>query len=55
MVVVSADATPHRIAALRGAGARGYLTKPFDIAVFLDTVDHVLAPTAAAEGTAVDA
>lgn len=55
VVVVSADATPHRIAALRGAGARGYLTKPFDIAVFLDTVDHVLAPTAAAEGTAVDA
>lgn len=61
VVVVSADATPHRIAALRGAGAQGYLTKPFDIAVFLHTVDHVLAPTTApataapAEGTAVDA
>lgn len=42
VVVVSADATPHRIRALRDAGALDYLTKPFDIGRLLDAVDQVL-------------
>jgi PAS domain S-box-containing protein len=39
VVVVSADATPRQISRLRDAGAVGYLTKPFDIARFLDVID----------------
>jgi CheY-like chemotaxis protein len=42
VVVVSADATPRQIERLRAAGAREYLTKPIDVARFLEIVDQVL-------------
>ncbi len=42
VVVVSADATKGRIAALRKAGARDYITKPLVIRDFLTTIDTIL-------------
>jgi PAS domain S-box-containing protein len=42
VVVISADATPRRIARLRQEGVFAYLTKPLDVDEFLDTVDAVL-------------
>ncbi len=39
VVVVSADASETQIARLTGAGAAGYLTKPLDVAAFLDLLD----------------
>jgi CheY-like chemotaxis protein len=45
VVVVSADATPSQIERMLLAGARNYLTKPFDIRRFLCVVDEVLAGT----------
>jgi CheY-like chemotaxis protein len=39
VVVLSADATPSQIERLLTAGARNYLTKPFDIDPFLAVVD----------------
>ncbi len=43
VVVISADATPSRIEKMLSAGARNYLTKPFDIRRFLYIVDDVVA------------
>ena len=43
VVVLSADALPSRIERLLAAGARNYLTKPFDVTRFLNTVDEALA------------
>ena len=43
VVVLSADATPSQIERLLMAGARNYLTKPFDIDPFLAVVDEMVA------------
>jgi CheY-like chemotaxis protein len=43
VVVLSADATPSQIERLLTAGARNYLTKPFDIDPFLAVVDEAVA------------
>lgn len=43
VVVLSADATPSQIEKLLTAGARNYLTKPFDIDPFLAVVDEMVA------------
>ena len=40
VVVLSANATPSQIERLLAAGARNYLTKPFDIDPFLAVVDE---------------
>jgi len=48
VVVISADATPSQIERLLAAGARNYLTKPFDIPPFLAIVDETLGEVAAA-------
>lgn len=45
VVVLSADATPSQIERLLSAGARNYLTKPFDIDPFLAVVDEFVAET----------
>lgn len=42
VVVLSADATPSQIERLLAAGARNYLTKPFDIDPFLAVVDEMM-------------
>jgi PAS domain S-box-containing protein len=42
IVVVSADATPTRIAEALAAGARHYLTKPLNLAGFLAVLDDLL-------------
>ena len=42
IVVVSADATPTRIAEALAAGARHYLTKPLNLAGFLGVLDDLL-------------
>jgi len=42
VVVLSADATPSQIEKLLTAGARNYLTKPFDIDPFLAPVDEMV-------------
>lgn len=44
VVVLSADATPSQIERLLTAGARNYLTKPFDLEPFLAVVDEYLNP-----------
>jgi len=43
VVVLSADATPSQIERLLSAGARNYLTKPFDIDPFLAVIDEMVA------------
>jgi len=43
VVVLSADATPSQIERLLTAGARNYLTKPFDIDPVLAVVDEMVA------------
>lgn len=48
VVVLSADATPSRIERLLTAGARNYLTKPFDIDPFLAVVDEMVGEQAVA-------
>ena len=48
VVVLSADATPSQIERLLTAGARNYLTKPFDIDPFLAVVDEMMNEGAAA-------
>ena len=45
VVVLSADATPSQIERLLTAGARNYLTKPFDIDPFLAVVDDFVSRT----------
>jgi len=42
IIVVSADATPTRIAEALAAGARHYLTKPLNVAGFLGVLDDLL-------------
>ncbi len=42
VVVVSADATPSQISRLRAAGADRYLTKPINVAEFLQVLEEVL-------------
>jgi len=42
VVVISADATSSQIERLLNAGARNYLTKPFDISPFLAIIDEIL-------------
>jgi DNA-binding response OmpR family regulator len=48
VVVLSADATPSQIERLLTAGARNYLTKPFDIDPFLAVVDEMVNESAPA-------
>jgi CheY-like chemotaxis protein len=48
VVVLSADATPSQIERLLTAGARNYLTKPFDIDPFLAVVDEMVSESAPA-------
>lgn len=48
-VVLSADATPSQIERLLTAGARNYLTKPFDIDQFLTVADEYLGTGARAK------
>jgi len=42
VVMISADATPRQIERLLDAGARDYLTKPFDVHKFLQVVQDIL-------------
>jgi CheY-like chemotaxis protein len=49
VVVLSADATPSQIERLLTAGARNYLTKPFEIDPFLAVVDEMVNETACAD------
>ncbi len=49
VVVISADATPHQVERLLGAGARDYLTKPLNVAQFLLTLDKFLHATPESE------
>jgi len=51
VVVLSADATPSQIERLLAAGARNYLTKPFDIDPFLAVVDEMMNEGAASSGS----
>jgi CheY-like chemotaxis protein len=44
VIVISADATPSQIERMLTAGARNYLTKPFEIRRFLCMFDEILAP-----------
>ena len=48
IIVLSADVTPSQIERMLQAGARDYMTKPFDIKRFLCLVDECLAPAEAA-------
>lgn len=43
IVVVTASAMPHEKAQVQEAGVAGYLTKPIDVPLFLETVDAILA------------
>lgn len=45
VIVISADATPSQIERMLSAGARNYLTKPFDIRRFLCMFDEIFAGT----------
>lgn len=42
IVVISADATPGRVAQLSAAGAQAYLTKPLDVKMLLAVLDDAL-------------
>ncbi len=44
VIVISADATPSQIERMLSAGARNYLTKPFEIRRFLCMFDEIFAP-----------
>ncbi len=44
VIVVSADATPHRIEQMQAAGVVEYLTKPLDVKQFLTVLDKNLKP-----------
>jgi CheY-like chemotaxis protein len=39
VVVVSADALPSQVDKLLAAGVKQYLTKPFDVSLFLQVLD----------------
>lgn len=43
VVILTATATPGEIKRLRSAGARAYLTKPFDLAALLKLIDEIVA------------
>jgi len=43
VIVISADATPSQIERMLSAGARNYLTKPFEIRRFLFMFDEIMA------------
>lgn len=45
VIVVSADISPSQIERMLAAGARNYLTKPFDIRLFLIMVERILETT----------
>jgi CheY-like chemotaxis protein len=45
VIVISADATPSQIERMLTAGARNYLTKPFEIRRFLCMFDEIFAPS----------
>ena len=45
VIVVSADISPIQIERMLAAGARNYLTKPFDIRLFLIMVERILETT----------
>jgi CheY-like chemotaxis protein len=45
VIVISADATPSQIERMLSAGARNYLTKPFNIRRFLCMFDEIFAGT----------
>ena len=54
VVILSADATPSQIERLLTAGARNYLTKPFDLDPFLAVIDEfVTEPQATAPSLVV--
>ena len=55
VIVISADATPSQIERVLTAGARNYLTKPFDIRRFLIMVEKVLEDVGAANGAGTPA
>ncbi len=42
VIVISADATPSQIERMLSAGARNYLTKPFEIRRFLFMFDEIM-------------
>lgn len=44
VIVISADATPSQIERMLSAGARNYLTKPFEIRRFLCMFDEIFVP-----------
>jgi CheY-like chemotaxis protein len=44
VIVISADATPSQIERMLTAGARNYLTKPFEIRRFLCMLDEIIVP-----------
>ncbi len=44
VIIISADATPSQIERMLTAGARNYLTKPFEIRRFLCMFDEIFAP-----------
>ena len=46
VVIISADATPTQVERLKRAGAAFYLTKPFNVPEFLNTLDELLAAKA---------
>jgi signal transduction histidine kinase/ActR/RegA family two-component response regulator len=45
VIMLSADATPHRIERLLAAGATAYLTKPIDVRELLQVLDEALHPS----------
>lgn len=47
VVVLSGDATPGQIDRLLALGAHRYITKPFNVLAFLDSVDELLSPVGA--------
>jgi CheY-like chemotaxis protein len=51
VVILSADTTRAQTSALLEAGASRYLTKPIDVAGFLDVVDEVLVPLVSSAGS----
>jgi CheY-like chemotaxis protein len=52
VIVISADATPSRIERMLAAGARNYLTKPFDIPRLLIMVEKILGDAVSGNGAA---
>ena len=50
VIVISADATPSQIERMLAAGARNYLTKPFQIRRFLCVFDEVFPPALTKHG-----